>query len=144
MKKTCPFRFEHCATFSREETYDSQENANHANNITKIFAKDCALGSECSKPISHCNEQSSAAETCSYECCHGYLCNAGTISMANPHGSLTFLFAIVLTIIFFLMDERSPRETRIVIVEKLALLQCPSVRVQGSQSVSRPAKTTLG
>ena len=95
VKRTCPFRFEHCATFSKE-TPDSKQNSN----ITKIFVKDCALGSECSKPGSHCNEQSSITEPCSYECCHGYLCNGATNSMASPNGSLAFLFAIVFAIIF--------------------------------------------
>ena len=100
MKKTCPFRFGHCATFSREET-----NSNQANNFTKIFVKDCALGSECSKSGTQCKEESSVTVTCSYGCCHGYLCNGGTNSKASPHGSLALLFAIVLAIIFFFADE---------------------------------------
>ena len=100
VEKTCPFRFEHCVTFSREKTHDSEQNANQANNITKTFVKDCALGSECSEQIPHCNEQSSVAETCTYECCHGNLCNAGTSSKTNPPMSLVFLLEIVLVIIF--------------------------------------------
>lgn len=100
VEKTCPFRFEHCITFSVEETNDSEQNANRVNNITKIFAKDCASGRECSRPHSHCNEGSSFAETCLYDCCHGQLCNMGTNSKTNPLGSWAFLSASVLTIIF--------------------------------------------
>jgi len=123
VEKTCPFRFEHCATFNKEETHDSEKNSNQANNTTKIFAKDCALGSECSKPGSHCNEQSSVTESCSYGCCHGHLCNGGTHSTASPHGSLAFLFSIVLAIIFSSRTSEARRKRKNCESGKQALLQ---------------------
>lgn len=97
VKKICPYKFEHCVTFSNEETHSSQENTNSLNN-TKIFAKYCALDSECSELRSRCNEQTSVAEKCSHECCHGHFCNVGKSSKA--HRKLALLFAVVLAINF--------------------------------------------
>lgn len=144
VEKKCPFRFEHCAAFSREEKYDSQQNANHPSNITKIFMKDCASDRECSTPSPRCSEHGSVAATCSHDCCHGYLCNTGKSAMGNAHGSLALLLAVVLAVIFLSpMDEEQSEncdlssETGITLLLPLSLPVCFLV-------VSRPPKGNSG
>lgn len=100
VEKVCPYRYEHCATYSREELYDSQESDNQPSNITKVFVKGCALDKECSKPSPCCKEQGTVSGSCSHVCCHGHLCNTGKSTMVNVHGSLALLLAVVLAIMF--------------------------------------------
>ncbi|KAL9985423.1 hypothetical protein ACROYT_G007831 [Oculina patagonica] len=100
VEKICPYGYEFCAAFSREEKYD-----NNPNNITKIFKKDCALYSQCStKPSPRCSKdskQGGVSQTCSHECCHGQLCNTGESAMKNAHGCLALLLAVVSAITVF-------------------------------------------
>lgn len=100
VEKICPYRFEHCSTLNKEETYSSEENSNRSKNFIKKFVKDCASDSECSNPSPLCNGQ----PKCLHHCCHGHLCNAGKSMKGSPQGSLAVLFASVFGIKFSLRE----------------------------------------
>lgn len=95
VKKICPYGTEHCATFS------GQESSNASSSIKKIFIKDCAAQTDCYNSDRHCNKHTVLAGTCSYECCHGDLCNKGRNSKESVNVRLVLIITVFAAIKFY-------------------------------------------
>ena len=95
VKKICPYGTEHCATFS------GQESSNASSSIKKIFIKDCAAQTDCYNSDRHCNKHTVLAGTCSYECCHGGLCNKGRSSKESVNVRLVLIITVFAAIKFY-------------------------------------------
>ena len=95
VKKKCPYGTEHCATFS------GQESSNTSSNIKKIFIKDCASQTDCYNSDRHCDKHTFLADTCSYECCHGDLCNKGRSSKESVNMRLVLISTVFAGIKFY-------------------------------------------
>lgn len=95
VKKICPYGTEHCATFS------GQESSNASSSNKKIFIKDCAAETDCYNSDRHCNKHTVLAGTCSYECCHGDLCNKGRSSKESVNVRLVLIITVFAAIKFY-------------------------------------------
>ena len=72
-------------------------NSNYSN-ITTVFSKDCALDWKCSEfhRRNHCSGIARLNGMCSYECCHGDLCNSNKSPIVVIDGTWLLVLVVVL------------------------------------------------